>query len=175
MSSPYFLLPVPSLLRSTSTRCHVISLFLPMESKTSSLPPLHLAAIHHHTASPSQAETEVLNLHHRRRLPSQDHLTSTLDCYKKVISILTTLPNTQLCLYFASSLTRAPHRRSSTHRHRSLSLMSHANRSFAQWHTQWWTSQPFSFFEQLIDMWIHVKWYFKIQYRTELSTSSLIK
>jgi hypothetical protein len=35
----------------------------------------------------SWTETKVLNPHHRRRLSSSDRLTSTLHCYKKIISI----------------------------------------------------------------------------------------
>jgi hypothetical protein len=63
---------------------------------------------------PSQVKTEALNLHHRRRLPSSDCPTPILHCYKKIISILATLPATQPCLHFASSLSRAPHHRSAT-------------------------------------------------------------
>jgi hypothetical protein len=83
---------------------------------------------------PSRGETEELNLHHRRRLPSPDRPTSTLHCYKKIISTLATLPTTQLCLYFISSLARAPSHRSSPHHCRSFSPMSHAHRHSAQRH-----------------------------------------
>jgi hypothetical protein len=48
----------------------------------------------------SWTETKVLNPHHRRRLSSLDHPTFTLHCYKKIISILTTLFITQPRLYF---------------------------------------------------------------------------
>jgi hypothetical protein len=42
----------------------------------------------------SRVETEVLNLHHRRRLTSLDRSTSTIHCNKKIISTLTTLSTT---------------------------------------------------------------------------------
>jgi hypothetical protein len=84
---------------------------------------------------PSQVKTETLNLHHRRRLPSANHSTSTLHCYKNIISTLTTLPTTQPRLHFASSLVRSPCYRSSTHRRRSLSSLYHAYRPFTQRHT----------------------------------------
>jgi hypothetical protein len=54
----------------------------------------------------SQAKTEALNLYHRHRLPSSDHPTPTLHCYKMIISTLATLPTTQLRLHFTSSLAR---------------------------------------------------------------------
>jgi hypothetical protein len=73
---------------------------------------------------------------------SPDSPTITLHCYKKVISILPTLPITQPHLHFASSLARASHHRSSTRRHRSLSLSSHAHHLSAQRHPRWWTSRP---------------------------------
>jgi hypothetical protein len=56
----------------------------------------------------SKVETEALNLHHHRRLPSPDRPTPTLNCYKKIISTLNTLSTTQSRLHFASSLARAP-------------------------------------------------------------------
>jgi hypothetical protein len=80
----------------------------------------------------SRAKTEALNPHHRRRLPSSDHPTLTLHCYKKIISTLTTLLATQPRLHFASSLARAARYQSSTSRHRSLSPLSHAHRPSAQ-------------------------------------------
>jgi hypothetical protein len=79
----------------------------------------------------SRAETEALNLHHRRWPPFPYCPTPTLHCYKKIISILITLPTTQLRLHFASSLARTPRHRSSTHCHRSLSPLPHAHRSSA--------------------------------------------
>jgi hypothetical protein len=90
---------------------------------------------------PSQAETKALNLHHRHRLPSLDHLIPTLYYYKKIILTLITLLTTQSCLYFTSSLASALPHRSSTHRHRSLSPLSHAHHSSIQWHLQWQTSR----------------------------------
>jgi hypothetical protein len=83
---------------------------------------------------PSRAETEVLNSHHRRRLPSSDPLLPHFIAIKKIISTLTTLPITQPRLYFVSSLTRAPHHRSSTHRCRSLSSLSYAHHLSTQRH-----------------------------------------
>jgi hypothetical protein len=73
----------------------------------------------------SRAETEALNPHRRRRPPSSNSSTTTLHFYKKVISILTTLLTIQLCLHFASSLSRAPCHRSLTRRRLSLSSPSH--------------------------------------------------
>jgi hypothetical protein len=76
-------------------------------AKTSSLPPLYLMTKLHHVVSPSQVKTEALNLHHHHHPPSLNSPTPTLYCYKKVISTLITLPTTQLCLHFTSSLARA--------------------------------------------------------------------
>jgi hypothetical protein len=75
----------------------------------------------------SKAEIEALNPHHHHRPPSQNRLTHTLHCCKNVISTLVTLPTTQPCFYFTSSLARAPHHSSSTRRRRSFSLASHAH------------------------------------------------
>jgi hypothetical protein len=47
---------------------------------------------------PSQAETEALNPYHHHRLPSSNRPTSTIHCYKKIISTLITLLTTQSCL-----------------------------------------------------------------------------
>jgi hypothetical protein len=91
---------------------------------------------------------------------------------KKVISAFTTLPITQSRLYFAFSLARALYHRSSTHRSRSLYCRptpivpphndTHGDK----------LADSLLLPEQLIDMWIHVKRYFKIpQHRTWLSTS----
>jgi hypothetical protein len=93
----------------------------------------------------SWSKIEELNSHHHRRLPSPDRLTPTLYCYKKIISTLVTLPTTKLHLHFASSLARAPHHRSSTRHHRSLSLLSHAHRPSTQWHPRWQTRWPSCF------------------------------
>jgi hypothetical protein len=54
---------------------------------------------------PSRVKTEALNQHHCRRLSSPNHSTPTLNCYKKIISTLVTLPITQPRLYFASQIT----------------------------------------------------------------------
>jgi hypothetical protein len=86
---------------------------------------------------PSRAETEVLNPHHCRRLPSPHRLTPTLHCYKRIISTFVTLPITQPRLYFISSLVRAPCHRSTTRSHCSLSPLSHAHRPSAQQHPRW--------------------------------------
>jgi hypothetical protein len=48
--------------------------------------------------------TEALNPHDCYRLLSLDRLISTLYCYKKIVSILTTLLTPQPCLHFASIL-----------------------------------------------------------------------
>jgi hypothetical protein len=64
----------------------------------------------------SQAEIEVLNLHHRRRPPSLDRPTPTLHCYKKFILTLITLSTTQPHLHFACSIARAPRHQSSIYR-----------------------------------------------------------
>jgi hypothetical protein len=61
-------------------------------------------------------------------------LTPTLQCYKKIISNLTTLHTTQLHLHFASSLPRAPRHRSSTSRSCSLSPPPHTYYPSAQRH-----------------------------------------
>jgi hypothetical protein len=83
---------------------------------------------------PSQAETEALNLHHHRRLPSPDLPTPTHHCYKKIISTLVTLPTTQPHLHLAFSLAKAPCHRSSTHRHCFLSPLSHTHHLSTQRH-----------------------------------------
>jgi hypothetical protein len=44
---------------------------------------------------PSQGKTEAMNMCHYRRLFSPDRPTLILYCYKKIISILATLPTTQ--------------------------------------------------------------------------------
>jgi hypothetical protein len=77
---------------------------------------------------PSWAENKALNPHRHCRPPSSNHPTPTLHCYKKVISILTTLPTTQPRLHFDSSLARASRNQSSTHHRRSLLSSSHAHR-----------------------------------------------
>jgi hypothetical protein len=81
---------------------------------------------------PFQAETEALNPHHHCRLPSPDCPTHTLQCYKKIISTLATLPTIQPRLHFASSLAKAPRRQCSSRHPRSLSQLSHAHCPSAQ-------------------------------------------
>jgi hypothetical protein len=81
---------------------------------------------------PSRAETKALNLHHHLRSPSPDRSTPTLRCYKKIISTLATLPTTQPCLHFASSLAIALCHWSSTRHRRSLSPLSHVYRPSVQ-------------------------------------------
>jgi hypothetical protein len=44
---------------------------------------------------PSQVKTKALNPHHRHKPPSPDRVTLTLHYYKKIISILTTIPTNQ--------------------------------------------------------------------------------
>jgi hypothetical protein len=90
---------------------------------------------------PFRAETKALNAHHNRQAPFADSLTPTLHCYKNIISTLATLLTTQSRLHFASSITRAPCHRSSTHSNHSLSSPSHAHHPFTQWHPRWWTSR----------------------------------
>jgi hypothetical protein len=126
-----FLSPVSPLLWPTSSCRRTMSHFFPVEQDefVASASSSNNALSHRLS---SQAEIKVLNLHHRRRLLSSDRSTPTLHCYKKIISTLTTLSTNQLCLHFVSSLARAPRHRSSTRRHRSLSLMSHAHHPSAQ-------------------------------------------
>jgi hypothetical protein len=64
--------------------------------------------------------------------PSPDCPTPTLHCYKNIISTPTTLPNTQPCLYFISSLARAPCHQSSTCYSCSLSMPSYGHHPSAQ-------------------------------------------
>jgi hypothetical protein len=79
---------------------------------------------------PGWAETKVLNLHHHHQPPFLDNPTPTIHCYKKIISILITLPTNQSHLYFVSSLTRAPRHQISTYHCHSLSSSSHTNSPF---------------------------------------------
>jgi hypothetical protein len=121
-SSPPFLLSgvaSPPADVATPPRCVTLPSY---GANTSSLLPLNLL---------------VTLLHHRRWTPSSDRQPSTLHYYKKVFSTLATLPITQPCIYFASSLARASHHRSSTCRRRSLSPLSYIYRPSAQWHPQW--------------------------------------
>jgi hypothetical protein len=120
---------------------------------------------------PSWVKIKVLNPHHSRRSPSPDSPTFTINCYKKVISILTTLPTTQPHLYFTSSLSRAPHHQSSTHRRRSLSSSTHAHHPSRNNTHGDELAESLSLPEQCISIWIHIKRYFEIsQHRAGLST-----
>jgi hypothetical protein len=83
-----------------------------------------------------------LGMGYDSRPPSSDRSTPIIHCYKKVISIIVTLLITQLCLYFASFLARAPRHRSFTYHCRSLSLSSHTHHPSAQRHQRWWISWP---------------------------------
>jgi hypothetical protein len=91
---------------------------------------------------PSRDETEALNPHHHLRPLSLDRPILTLHYYKKIISILITLHTTQSCLYFISSLARAPRHRSSTCHCCSLSPLLHVHHLSAQRHPRCRTSRP---------------------------------
>jgi hypothetical protein len=97
---------------------------------------LAVSASSSHNASsnllPSRAKNKALNPHHHCRPPSPDHMTPTVHCFKKVISILITISTIQLCLYVISSLARASRHRSSTHRRCSLLMLSQAYRPSIQ-------------------------------------------
>jgi hypothetical protein len=108
LSPPFFLLDVASPLADVvMTPCRVT---LPSYwAKTSSLPPLHFFDNILSCRIPSRTETEALNPHHHRKLPSPDHPTLTLHYYKKIISILITLsitePRSLFCLLPSQSTT----------------------------------------------------------------------
>jgi hypothetical protein len=91
--------------RHTTTSCHC-SFLLSQDELAASASSFDNVLSHH---LPSQTETKVLNLHHRRRLPSLDRSTPTLYCYKKISSNLATLSTTQPRLHFAFSLTKLKH------------------------------------------------------------------
>jgi hypothetical protein len=114
--------------RHTAAPCHV-SFPLNQDKLTTSTSSSDNVLSH---CLPSQAETKVLNSHHHRRPPSPDRLTPTLHYYKKILSTLVTLLTTQLRLYFASSLVRAPRHRSSTCYHHFFSPLSHTHRPSVQ-------------------------------------------
>jgi hypothetical protein len=84
------------------------------------------------SSSRLSSRTETLNPYYHNMTLSLYHPTLTLYCYKKIISILITLPTTQSRLYFTSSLAKVPRHRSSTRRCHSLSLLSHVHRPFTQ-------------------------------------------
>jgi hypothetical protein len=145
MSSSLFLLPgatSPSTDVATPPRRVVLPLY---EAKMSSLPSLYLLVMLCPVASSLQPKSKYWI-----------HITTTLHCYKKIISTLITLVTTQSHLYFTSSLAKAPYHLSFTHCRRSLSSTSYAHHPSAQWHLWWWINRPLSLSEQLIDTWIHV-------------------
>jgi hypothetical protein len=117
----------------TVAPCHI---FFPLSQDELAAPASSFSNALSHRLPP-RAEIEVLNLHHHRRPLSLDRPTHTIHCYKKTISILITLPTTQLHLNFGSSIARASRHQSPTSCRRSLSLPSHAHRPFAQWHPRW--------------------------------------
>jgi hypothetical protein len=90
---------------------------------------------------PSQAEIEALNLHHHHMPLSPDRPTPTIHWYKKIISILITLPITQLHLYFVSFVARASYHWSSTRRCHSLAPLFHIYRPSAKRRIRWQTNQ----------------------------------
>jgi hypothetical protein len=119
--------------------CHVA---LPFHwAKTSSLPPLHLSAMICPIASPLKPKLKHWICITATGYPPRTTWLSPSSTIKKIILSLTTLPNTQLRLYFASSLAGAPSHRSSTRHHRSLSPLSHTHHPSAQRHPQWRTSR----------------------------------
>jgi hypothetical protein len=81
----------------------------------------------------SRVKTEVLNSHHRAKVTLPGSSNFHLYCYKKIISILITLPTTQLRLCFTSSIARSSRHRSSTCCCHFLSSSSYACRSSAQY------------------------------------------
>jgi hypothetical protein len=119
---------VPHLLQPTSPHhntapCHASFSWSQDELTVSSLSSSNTSS---HRICP-QAETKALNSHHHHRPPYPDRPTLTLHYYEKIASTLPTLPTTQSCLHFASSLARAPHHQSFIHHHCSLSPSSHAH------------------------------------------------
>jgi hypothetical protein len=127
VSSPPFLFSgVVSLPADVTTPCHA-SFPLSQDELAASVSSFDNTLSHRLLP---RAKTEVLNPHHRRRPLFSDRLTLTCHYNKKVISTLITLSTTQSHLYFAFSLARAPHRRSSIRHHHFLSLLSHVHRPF---------------------------------------------
>jgi hypothetical protein len=160
-SSPPFFLPGAAfpLTDVATPMCHIT---LPShEVKTNSLSPLHLPVTLRSVASPLELKLKHW-IYITSRPPSLEHSTPTIHCYKKVISILVTLPITQPRLYFASSLTRASQHRSSTRCRRSISPPSHVHHFSIQWHSRWWTNWS-SFTSRIIYQYVNShKKYFKI-------------
>jgi hypothetical protein len=141
VSCPPFPLPVPPLLWLTSSHHRAVSRFLPIELRRAHC--LCFIFRQYFVSSPSHSSRNwSIKSTLSPQLPSSDRPTPTFHCYKKIISILITLPTTQPRLHFVSSLARAPRHQSFTRRHHYLSLPSHTHHSSTQRHPQWWTSQP---------------------------------
>jgi hypothetical protein len=96
--------------RHAATSCHT-SFPLSQDELTASVSSFTNALSHY---LPSRAKTEVLNSHHHAQATLLRSSNFHLYCYKKIISILITLPTTQLRLCFTSSITRSSRHRSST-------------------------------------------------------------
>jgi hypothetical protein len=131
VSSFFSVLP---LIRLTLSHHRVVSRFLSIELRWAhclrSSPPL---------SSWNRSIKSVLPL--QATLP--DCPTSTLQCYKKIISTLITLSITQSYLHFTSFIARAPRHRISICQCYSLSLLSHTHRPSAQRHPWWGTSRHY--------------------------------
>jgi hypothetical protein len=125
----HFSSPVLSLLRSMSSRHHIVSHFSLSQDELAASDSSFDNVLSY--CLPFQVETEVLSSHYRRRITSLNRLTHTLYYYKKIISILVTHLTTQPRLHFASFLARAPRHQSFVCYSRSLSPLSHAHYSLA--------------------------------------------
>jgi hypothetical protein len=100
--SPFLLPGVASPLIDVSTPPHRVTLFF-YGVKMSLLSPLYLSATLYPIVSPLELKPNIKSAQlSPATLP--DRLTSTIYCYKKVISTLVTLSTTQSHIYFASSL-----------------------------------------------------------------------
>jgi hypothetical protein len=88
--------------RHSATSCHTSFIWSQDELVTSAS---FFGNVSFHRLS-YRGETEALNPHHRCRPPSPYRSIPTLHYYKKIISILATLPATQPRLHFTSSLAR---------------------------------------------------------------------
>jgi hypothetical protein len=98
---------------------------------------------------------------------------SPFTAIKGYLNLDHSLHHTRPCLHFPSSLARAPHHWSFTHRRHSLSLSSHVHRSSTQRHLLWWSSDQPSFTSWTTYRHVNShKRYFKIlQHHVRLSTS----
>jgi hypothetical protein len=99
--------PVPPLLRPMSPHRRAVSRFLPIKPRWARC--LHFIFRQRFIRSPplSSWNWSIESASSpQSTLPNRP--AHTLHCYKKIISTLLTLPITQLRLYFASSLARAP-------------------------------------------------------------------